>query len=145
MEYLKLFENHTQYENFVSGGGGDSEYIKPNVSHCIEENHVHYNPKDIKCLTILNHSYDYHEYMTEISFISSRPIGTITESKLYVYDDNDELTSTKDVFTYQSSNNTTVYYFDGYLRNSYVVLSLTNSEGITMISDKYYIDTQIFE
>ena len=42
-KYIKLFENHTQYETFI-GGGGDTPFIKPNVSHCIGENHVHYNP-----------------------------------------------------------------------------------------------------
>lgn len=26
------------------GGGGDTPFIKPNVSHCIEENEVHYSP-----------------------------------------------------------------------------------------------------
>ena len=41
--YLKLFENHTQYETFI-GGGGDTQFIKPNVSYCTEENEVHYNP-----------------------------------------------------------------------------------------------------
>ena len=25
-------------------GGGESDYIEPNVSHCVQENHVHYNP-----------------------------------------------------------------------------------------------------
>jgi len=37
--YLKLFENHNQYEDFVSG----NTFVRPNVSHCITENHVHYN------------------------------------------------------------------------------------------------------
>ena len=41
--YLKLFENHTQYETFI-GGGGDTPFVRPNVSHCIAENEVHYNP-----------------------------------------------------------------------------------------------------
>lgn len=40
MEYLKLFQAHEEYEEFVSGG----TMVKPNVSHCIEENEVHYNP-----------------------------------------------------------------------------------------------------
>ena len=40
-KYLKLFENHSQYEDFVSGG----TMVKPNVSHCVQENEVHYNPK----------------------------------------------------------------------------------------------------
>ena len=42
-KYIKLFGEHSQYETFI-GGEGDTEFIKPNVSHCIEENEVHYNP-----------------------------------------------------------------------------------------------------
>ena len=41
--YLKLFETHTQYETFI-GGGGNTPFVKPNVSYCTEENEVHYNP-----------------------------------------------------------------------------------------------------
>ena len=43
-KYLKLFENHTQYETFI-GGGGVTPFVKPNVSYCTEENEVHYNPR----------------------------------------------------------------------------------------------------
>ena len=43
-KYLKLFENHTQYETFI-GGGGNTPFVKPNVSYCTEENEVHYNPR----------------------------------------------------------------------------------------------------
>ena len=38
-DYLKLFQSHAEYEAFVSGG----TMVKPNVSHCINENEVHYN------------------------------------------------------------------------------------------------------
>lgn len=39
MKYIKLFETHTDYINDYIGGG-----VKlPNVSHCIEENEVHYS------------------------------------------------------------------------------------------------------
>lgn len=27
------------------GGGGETPFIRPNVSHCVEENEVHYNPR----------------------------------------------------------------------------------------------------
>lgn len=40
MEYLKLFENHSQYEDFIE----TKDFIKPNVSYCIEQEEVHYNP-----------------------------------------------------------------------------------------------------
>ena len=42
-KYIKLFKSHTQYETFI-GGGGDTPFVRPNVSHCIAENEVHYNP-----------------------------------------------------------------------------------------------------
>ena len=39
-KYLKLFNTHIEYQAFTK----TSDFIKPNVSHCIAENHVHYNP-----------------------------------------------------------------------------------------------------
>jgi len=38
-KYIKLFENHSGYATFINGGGVEL----PNVSHCIQENEVHYN------------------------------------------------------------------------------------------------------
>ena len=40
-KYLRLFQNHDDYSDFK----GTTDLILPNVSHCIEENEVHYNPK----------------------------------------------------------------------------------------------------
>ena len=40
MKYIKKFENHTQYETYMEGGS----VVLPNVSHCAQENEVHYNP-----------------------------------------------------------------------------------------------------
>ena len=40
MKYLKLFNTHAEYEAFTA----TTEFIKPNVSHCVQENEVHYNP-----------------------------------------------------------------------------------------------------
>lgn len=38
--HLKLFENHAQYEQYISGDG----VMLPNVSHCINESEMHYTP-----------------------------------------------------------------------------------------------------
>ena len=43
-KYIKTFKSHTQYETFINGGG-NTPFVKPNVSHCIAENEVHYNPR----------------------------------------------------------------------------------------------------
>ena len=41
MKYLKSFENHSQYESYTAD---TTNFIKPNVSLCVNENEVHYNP-----------------------------------------------------------------------------------------------------
>jgi len=44
LKYLKLFNEHSNYEAFRE----TSDFLKPNVSYCITENHVHYNPMDLR-------------------------------------------------------------------------------------------------
>lgn len=39
-KYLKKFGTHADYESFTQTG----DFIKPNVSLCVQENEVHYNP-----------------------------------------------------------------------------------------------------
>lgn len=38
MKYLRKFQNHTEYEQEVEN------LVLPNVSYCVQENEVHYNP-----------------------------------------------------------------------------------------------------
>lgn len=59
MKYLKKFEDHSGYAEFVSGG----TMVKPNVSYCDEEMEVHFNPFGYRC-----------SYFT----IVAREAGTIT-------------------------------------------------------------------
>ena len=40
-KYLKKFENHTQYETYING----DNVSLPNVSLCVQQDEVHYNPK----------------------------------------------------------------------------------------------------
>ena len=61
-DYLKLFETHSQYEAYMGGGG---EIALPNVSHCISENEVHYNPIP-------------HDYSQDYFTIIAKESGTIT-------------------------------------------------------------------
>lgn len=60
-EYLKLFQSHAEYEAFVSGGTME----KPNVSHCIQENEVHYNKTDDLRLVV---KYYIAEYDVDFAF-----------------------------------------------------------------------------
>lgn len=72
-KYLKLFKKDTDYLYFKK----TTDFILPNVSHCIEENHVHYNPID---------PYNGHQYV-EIGGIkwATMNIGanSITDTGLY--------------------------------------------------------------
>lgn len=44
MKYLKKFDTHSDYEAFTGG----TDFILPNISVCVNENEVHYNPTDKK-------------------------------------------------------------------------------------------------
>jgi len=59
-DYLKLFETHSQYEAYMGG-----DVTLPNVSHCISENEVHYNPF-------------VHDYSQDYFTIVAKESGTIT-------------------------------------------------------------------
>ena len=43
VKYLKLFNNHEDYLNFKK----TTDFILPNVSHCVQENEVHYDARPI--------------------------------------------------------------------------------------------------
>lgn len=43
-KYLKKFENHSNYETYIND---DTTKILPNVSYCINEKDIHFNPKPI--------------------------------------------------------------------------------------------------
>ena len=60
MKYLKKFENHTQYESYIA-----TDFAKPNVSYCVTEGDVHYNP--------IPHDYS-EDYLTFVALES----GTFT-------------------------------------------------------------------
>ena len=38
-KYLKLFDTHAEYESFIQ-----TDFDRPNVSYCMDNDEVHYNP-----------------------------------------------------------------------------------------------------
>ena len=40
MKYITKFDNHSYYETFIAS----EDYITPNVSICVQQNEIHYNP-----------------------------------------------------------------------------------------------------
>ena len=106
MEYLKLFENHTEYQSFKQ----TDEFIKPNVSHCIQENEVHYNPKGYK--------YDYFTTVARengtISFNIWKSMGTNEITSISYSTDNGE--------TWNTTNNTNS-------KSEHLVITVNVSEG----------------
>ena len=84
MKYLKLFDDHLGYEDFVSGG----TMARPNVSHCVAENEVHYNP----------HTFA-DEYLTFVAKENGTFTFTPQNSNVISY-------STDDGETWTTTNNT---------------------------------------
>ena len=50
MEYLRIFEDHSDYVSYASG----EDFLMPNVSYCAEQNEVHYNPEN---MLVFNENY----------------------------------------------------------------------------------------
>ena len=55
-KHLKLFQTHTDYAAFIQ----TEDFIRPNVSHCVAENDVHYNP-------IIDYSKEYLTFVAKES------------------------------------------------------------------------------
>ena len=48
-KYLKLFDTHAEYESFIQ-----TDFDKPNVSYCTDNNEVHYNPVETRLICKYN-------------------------------------------------------------------------------------------
>ena len=75
--YIKKFSGHTDYSSFIQ----TDDFVKPNVSLCVQENDVHYNPKvETRLIATFNNT------SSEITMI-----------KLYNYFDDGESTTTRGI------------------------------------------------
>ena len=102
MEFIKLFQNHSEYGGFVSGG----TMVKPNVSHCIQENEVHYN--------------HYHDYSKDYLTIESLEDNNI----ISLYASNTSITKTVSVST---DNGTTWTEYTSSVSSSGTTLATLNN------------------
>ena len=103
---LKLFQTDSEYTAFT----GTTAFVKPNVSHCVQENHVHYNP----------HTTWADEYFTTvahengtISFNILKSMGTDMITSISYSTDNGETWTT----TNNTDNKTTNLVIDVNVNN----------------------------
>ena len=81
-KYLKLFDEHSDYNTYITG----NDKILPNVSHCIDNNDVHYNPwtdpRLILTYTVEDDSeptylYDYNDEVYAVNIFNKIEIDNI--------------------------------------------------------------------
>ena len=72
MKYLKLFSSHSDYNT------AKSSLDKPNVSHCINENEVHYNPW-VETRVVVKHNVTDISNPTAISYKYGTPTNLFDE------------------------------------------------------------------
>lgn len=96
MKYLKKFENHSQYDAYISGGGA----VLPNVSLCVQENEVHYNP--------YVDPYNGHEYV-DLGLPSGTKWATMNVGANSVTDYGNYYDYGKGAATYQETSGTSKY------------------------------------
>ncbi|MCQ2147607.1 MAG: hypothetical protein MJZ16_08835 [Bacteroidales bacterium] len=67
-KYIKLFENHSNYEAYASS----EKYIEPHVSYCEEDGCVQYNKKGTRTITIHNFAFLHHYIVDDVEYSISQ-------------------------------------------------------------------------
>ena len=98
------------------GGGGDTPFIRPNVSHCIEENEVHYNP--------IPHDYS-KDYLTIVSLRNNNEIGWVRDMDYYDADTDSSVVAT---FDYSLDNGKTWEHYEPSEIGTSIVTTLNNGK-----------------
>lgn len=151
-KYIKKFANHSAYQTFVQGG--EPNFIKPNVSHCVQEGDVHYNPIAQPMVCVLKVEdwqlqngaklYDINN-ITAATFFSKIEVDNV-EASLASLDSN----SGRYVFS-TTGNHTIKYYFDGtvsipaYGFDGIRFLSISIPSCVTSIGQFAFFDNEYLE
>lgn len=140
MQYIRKFDNHEEYDNFVSG----DTMVRPNVSRCMEDNDVHYNPKTF---------YVYHtsdctiEKITVADNVTDFDIMSLVKSG-YTYGGYFKEYLSKGTTADAILSGGSVEFIDGVVQDEggspYIgdltVTSSTNPNRISYLNDPYLID-----
>lgn len=140
-KYIRLFENHDEYLEYLNGGG----MILPNVSHCIDVNDVHYNPwfdnrlrviynvEDISKPTKISY-YDYDSHIGKTDpIIAVKKI--IIDNKIEILPSEVERESGYPIYQFDSIGEHTVDY----------VLNWYELDGVKILNCPAYICMNIQE
>ena len=117
MKYLKKFQSHSQYESYIA-----TDYAKPNVSYCVTEGDVHYNPFSWT-----------NEYLTFVAKESGTFTFTPRNSNVISY-------STDNGTTWTQGNSISVNNGDKVLWKG--TMTPEDWEGIGTFSSSAYFDVQ---
>ena len=83
MIYIKLFENHSDYEDFTSS----TEYVEPHVSLCENEKDVHYNLKHATGVTLNVNTLSLNGGETSTLVATVLPEGSLNTAVTWSSDD----------------------------------------------------------
>lgn len=149
-KYLKLFNNHSLYNEYLIS----ENFIKPNVSHCIQEQHVHYNPSFTISATFMDdinpndpeqsepwsQNIFNGEYLIPQKKANELFDRIVIDGNVYEYDDLDVKQFNVDLYHSDSPHNITYYVKSDIVKPGILTLSpyetVTIGEGIiTLGSD----------
>lgn len=157
-KYIKVFNNHNGYTAFTQ----TADFVKPNVSHCISENDVHYNPLPIWGAVDLGLSVkwasrnvgatsetDYGLYFQwgDTQGYSADQVGSGEGKKYFWWTDykwsNGGTSNSKPKFTkYCPSGKTAGYYADGFTGDTLVTLESVDDAAFAASGGQYRMPTQ---
>ena len=77
MKYLRKFQTHSDYEDFVEGG----DYITPNVSICVSDSDIHYNKEQLAPGAYTREYNNNHYLVNSAGQYPSLPMGALCVSE----------------------------------------------------------------
>lgn len=133
MNYIKKFETHNDFKAFE----GSAEMVRPNVSHCVQENEVHYR-QNVSVLSGNEAAWEeYQQWICEDTDRLERDLVNIfSKYAVDVYNYNDDNNNHYRAFTYSKEDIGNLRYISE-LRiktsSAAEVQEITNSCGKTYI------------
>jgi len=151
-KYLKKFGSHSDYITFI-GGGGDTPFLRPNVSYCVDGNDTHYNPITTKLIITYNvtdatnptrlYYYEYDEQYPQWSVLGANMFDVINIDGVDVEPSTTD--ATQGQYQLSQGEHTVTYTLKNSNRISFMAFVMCSGITSAVIPDSVqYIDGSAF-
>ena len=141
MKELKRFNNHTEYDSYINS----QEKILPNVSLCLNQNEVHYNPYQVKRYITATYNVTDTSSSVRLYYRNQLLTSTVIE-KIVVEGVEYDKTHTTHTFDTIGEHNVEFYIEEGFgVLQDYFFKTCTNLKKVKLYNGFTKINQRVFE